>query len=96
MPEECVGKTFEALLLFLLDRKLVTLGLYRKEGATDNTYPYVFTNPKYDTLITHRDRAFVLGVKVPTDLRENKEQEAKFIFENHNKNPDERREDKEE
>ncbi len=53
----------------LLDKKLITLGLYRLKGATDNNYPYVYTNPKFDTLITHRDRAFVLGIDIPDDLQ---------------------------
>jgi hypothetical protein len=35
------------------------------KGATDNYYPYVYTNPKFDTLITHKDRAFVLGIDIP-------------------------------
>jgi hypothetical protein len=55
--------------LYLLDKKLITLGLYRLRGATDNNYPYVYTNPKFDTLITHRDRAFVLGTDIPDDLQ---------------------------
>lgn len=64
-----MGKTFEHLFLTLLEDKLITLGLYRLKGATDNSYPYVYTNPTYDTLITHRDRAFVLGVEVPGYLQ---------------------------
>lgn len=55
--------------MFLLDKKLITLGLYRLKGATDNNYPYVYTNPKFDTLITHRDKAFVLGVDIPNDVK---------------------------
>ena len=53
----------------LLDKKLITLGLYRLKGATDNSYPYVYTNPTYETIITHRDRAFVLGIDIPHDLQ---------------------------
>ena len=46
MPEEMYSKTFEKLFKFLLDKGLVTLGLYRLPGAADNlTHPYVFTNP---------------------------------------------------
>jgi hypothetical protein len=53
------------LFLTLLDDKLITLGLYRLRGATDNEYPYVYTNPNFDTVVTHRDRVFVLGVEIP-------------------------------
>jgi hypothetical protein len=68
VPESCVGKTFEHLFLTLLDDKLIALGLYRLRGATDNEYPYVYTNPLFETVVTHRDRVFVLGTEVPTYL----------------------------
>jgi hypothetical protein len=51
-----------------LDDKLIALGLYRLRGATDNEYPYVYTNPLFETVVTHRDKVFVLGVEVPTYL----------------------------
>ena len=63
-----MNKTFDKLYKFLLEKKLVTLGLYRLSGATDNTYSYVFTNPSPKTNITARDRIFCLGVEVPRDL----------------------------
>lgn len=43
----------------------MALGLYRLRGATDNEYPYVYTNPIFETVVTQRDRVFVLGVEVP-------------------------------
>jgi hypothetical protein len=55
--------------LYLLDKKLITLGLYRLKGATDNAYPYVYTNPKFETIIPHRDRVFILGIDIPNDLQ---------------------------
>lgn len=57
------------MYLYLLEKKLITLGIYRLKGATDNVYPYVYTNPKFDTIITHRDRAFVLGTNISSDLQ---------------------------
>lgn len=63
-----VNKQFDKLYKFLLDKKLVTLGLYRLSGATDNNYSYVFTNPEPKTNVTQRDRIFVLGEEVPKDL----------------------------
>lgn len=44
------------------------MGLYRLRGATDNEYPYVYTNPLFETVVTQRDRVFVLGVEVPPYL----------------------------
>ena len=48
------------------------MALYRQRGATDNDYPYVYTNPDKETLITHRDKAFVLGVEIPDNLEGDK------------------------
>ncbi len=60
-----MGKNFEQLFLTLLEDKLIALGLYRLKGATDNEYPYVYTNPQFQTIVTHRDRVFVLATEVP-------------------------------
>jgi len=61
VPEEMNNKSFDKLFKFLLDKHMVTLGLYRLEGATDNNYPYVFTNPSSKIVLTNRDRVFVVG-----------------------------------
>ena len=69
VPQDCVNKTFEELFLFLLKKKLICMALYRLKFATiDNYYPYVYTNPLPETIVNHRDRAFVLGIEVPDDL----------------------------
>ena len=47
---------------------MVTLGLYRLSGATDNTYPYVFCNPNPKINVTYKDRVFVLGNIIPKEL----------------------------
>ena len=47
---------------------MVTLGLYRLPGATDNYYPYVYSNPSQKTNVTQKDRVFVLGKDIPKDL----------------------------
>ena len=46
----------------------MSIGLYRLPGATDNKYPYVYTNPDPKTSITYKDRVFVLGKEIPNDL----------------------------
>lgn len=46
VPETCIGKTFEHLFNTLLDRKLVTMALYRlRRGLNGTESPYVVTNP---------------------------------------------------
>lgn len=44
------------------------MALYRLKGVTDNQQPYVYTNPHYGTIISHKDRAFVLGIEISDDL----------------------------
>lgn len=61
VPEECISKTFEQLFLYFLEKDLICLGLYRMKGTTDNDLPYVSTNPKSSTYITHKDKVFILG-----------------------------------
>ena len=68
IPEENINKTYDKLFKFLLEKNLIALGLYRLPQATDNNYPYVFTNPDAKTTVTYRDRVFVLGKDIPKDL----------------------------
>jgi len=68
VPKNCVDKSFEHLFLYLLNKKLICIALYRLKGATDNLYPYVYTNPDRDITMTHRDKVFVLGINIPEDL----------------------------
>jgi hypothetical protein len=71
-PEGLYNKTFNDLFLHLLEKGLVALALYRLPGATDNKFPYVWTNPESAT-ITNQDRVFVLADKIPKDLNLNSE-----------------------
>jgi hypothetical protein len=50
---------------------MITLGLYRLPGSTDNaSHPYVFTNPDpKKTNVTAKDRIFVLGKDIPKDFQ---------------------------
>jgi hypothetical protein len=64
VPEECLNKTFEQLFLYFLEKDLICLGLYRLKGTTDNDLPYVYTNPEPETLVTHKDKVFILGIDV--------------------------------
>jgi hypothetical protein len=68
VPEEFVNQTYEKLFKHLLEKDLIAIGLYRLPGATDNKYPYVYTNPEPKTVITYKDRVFVLGKEIPNDL----------------------------
>ena len=50
-----------------MDKKLVAMALYRLKGTKGNEYPYVYTNPDSSTIISHRDKAFVLGIEYPSE-----------------------------
>jgi hypothetical protein len=52
------------LFLYFLEKDLICLGLYRLKGTTDNDLPYVYTNPEPETLVTHKDKVFILGIDV--------------------------------
>lgn len=71
VPEDYQNKTFGELFLYLsTQRGLISIGLYRLPGATDNDRPYVYTNPPEDAKLTPHDRVFVLGNTMPDDLKE--------------------------
>ena len=93
VPQECINKTFEELFLYLLKKKLICMALYRLKHAQDNIYPYVYTNPDPETIVGHRDRAFVLGIEISDDLQGDKyemlekEQEVELGQVKHNRYP---------
>ena len=68
VPEEMISKSYDKLFKFLLDKKLLALGLYRLPYASDNKYPYVCTNPSPSISLSLRDRVFVLGHHIPREL----------------------------
>ena len=63
IPDKFIEKTFGELYDEFCDKNLIILALYRLPGSTDNYSGYVFTKPSSDVIITHKDRAFVLGEK---------------------------------
>lgn len=68
VPEEFINQTYEKLFQYLLEKNMISLGLYRLAGATDNRQPYCYTNPDPKTQITNKDRVFVLGIEIPNEL----------------------------
>ena len=64
IPEKFINKTFGELYDEFCENNLVILGLYRLPGARDNNTGYIYTMPKEETKITHRDKVFVLATNV--------------------------------
>ena len=61
IPEKFINKTFGKLYDEFCENNLVILGMYRLPGARDNNTGYIYTKPKAETIITHRDKVFVLA-----------------------------------
>ena len=61
IPEKFINKTFGELYDEFCENNLVILGIYRLPGARDNNTGYIYTKPKAETIITHRDKVFVLA-----------------------------------
>ena len=61
IPEKFINKTFGELYDEFCENNLVILAIYRLPGARDNNTGYIYTKPKDDTKITHRDKVFVLA-----------------------------------
>ena len=62
IPTKFINKTFLELFTSFCDKGIIALGLYRLPGARDNNHPYVYTKPNPKTILTHRDKIFVLTV----------------------------------
>ncbi len=63
-----MNQTFDKLFKYLIEKSLIAIALYRLPGATDNRHPYCYSNPDMKTIITNKDRVFVLGREIPNDL----------------------------
>ena len=64
IPTKFIDKTFLELFTSFCDQGIIALGLYRLPGARDNNYPYVYTKPNPNTILTHRDKIFVLSINL--------------------------------
>jgi len=62
IPTKFINKTFLELFTSFCDKGIIALGLYRLPGARDNIHPYIYTKPCADTILTHRDKIFVLTI----------------------------------
>ena len=62
IPTKFINKTFLELYMEFCDKNIIPLGLYRLPGARDNDHPYIYTKPLPDTILTYRDKIFVLAI----------------------------------
>ena len=75
IPTKFINKTFLELFTSFCDKGIIALGLYRLPGARDNNHPYVYTKPDPNTILTHRDKIFVLSINFVKNYVFDKEDE---------------------
>ena len=62
IPVDFVNKKFKDLFTDrVINSDIIPLGLYREPGATDNDYPYIYTNPDPDVRITMNDKLICIS-----------------------------------
>ena len=79
IPTKFINKTFLELFTSFCEKGIIALGLYRLPGARDNNHPYVYTKPEPNTLLTHRDKIFVLTINFVQNYVFDKEDEDLLI-----------------
>jgi len=86
IPTKFINKTFLELFISFCEKGIIALGLYRLPGARDNNYPYVYTKPNPNTILTHRDKIFVLSINLVKNYVFDKDDEELYYAEEYMKN----------
>ena len=81
IPTKFINKTFFELFTSFCEKGIIALGLYRLPGARDNNHSYVYTKPNPNTILTHRDKIFVLSINLVKNYVFDKEDEELFYAE---------------
>ena len=86
IPTKFINKTFLELFISFCEKGIIALGLYRLPGARDNNSPYVYTKPNPNTILTHRDKIFVLSINLVKNYVFDKDDEELYYAEEFMKN----------
>ena len=84
IPTKFINKTFLELYTEFCDKNIIPLGLYRLPGARDNDHPYIYTKPNSETILTHRDKIFVLAINPVKNYKFDKDDEEDDIEKENN------------
>ena len=60
IPTKFINKTYLELFTSFCERGIIALVLYRLPGSRDNNNPYIYTKPNPKTILTQREKIFVL------------------------------------
>ena len=60
IPTKFINKTYLELFVSFCERGIIALVLYRLPGSRDNNHPYIYTKSNPKTILTQRDKIFVL------------------------------------
>ena len=60
IPTKFINKTYLELFTSFCERGIIALLLYLLPGSGDNNNPYIYTKPNPKTILTQREKIFVL------------------------------------
>ena len=60
IPTKFINKTYLEFFTSFCERGIIALLLYRLPGSRDNNHPYIYTKSNPKTILTQRDKIFVL------------------------------------
>ena len=60
IPTKFFNKTYIELFTSFCEKGIIVLVLYRLPGSRDNNHPYTYTKPNPKTILTQREKIFVL------------------------------------
>ena len=60
IPTKFINKTYLEFFTSFCERGIIALLLYRLPGSGDNNNPYIYTKPNLKTILTQREKIFVL------------------------------------
>jgi hypothetical protein len=65
IPAEFEEKPYDSLFSYLLQYRIISIGLYRHQHPQNAPAAYVYTNPRPDTIVYLKDKVFVLAAREP-------------------------------
>lgn len=65
VPEEYAEKPYSSLFDYLLQYRIIAIGLYRHSHTQNAPASYVYTNPRPDTVVYEKDKVYVMAAREP-------------------------------
>ncbi|KAL4469405.1 hypothetical protein ABPG74_004658 [Tetrahymena malaccensis] len=79
IPPQFSGQNFGQIYKsFVIEYKMIPIGLYRGINANKNNKPYVFLKPSADVKTSPKDKVYVLSIKQPKEQKIDIEEGSQF------------------